>query len=219
MRGCVRTSRLGPDARLRQSIGGCRAQARGSTPPRRRPPAASRRPYRLSDAAHSQVNLGGVAEFRDANSARRGPGFPKRGSIGAGFCAGFEAIFSRPRAQRGFGRVGLRAHVDATRHLRRAMAADVCRGGQPFAFGDVGETTMPQVAQREMTAVSQAVSRKRMRGSTSGETTDCQCRRTRSTTRARRFRLKGRSTGWCLTCSELRSGAASGAMPLARRRS
>jgi len=53
------------------------------------------------------------------------------------------------------------------------MAADVCRGGQPFAFGDVGETTMPQVAQCEMTAVSQAVSRKRMRGSTSGETTDC----------------------------------------------
>ena len=31
------------------------------------------------------------------------------------------------------------------------MAADVCRGGQPFAFGDVGETTMPQVAQCEVT--------------------------------------------------------------------
>jgi hypothetical protein len=33
------------------------------------------------------------------------------------------------------------------------MAADVCRGRQPFAFGDVGETTMPEVAQREVTGV------------------------------------------------------------------
>jgi len=81
---CVRTSRLGPDARLPQSIGGGRAQTRGSTPPRRR------RPYRLSDSARSQVNLGGVAtlsasarqrqETQRSRKPTRQRGVPHRGT-------------------------------------------------------------------------------------------------------------------------------------------
>jgi len=68
-----RTYSASTDARVRLDLPprtGCAAPtahwgvsraSSGSTPPRRQPPTASRRPYRLFDSGRSRVNVGGVA--------------------------------------------------------------------------------------------------------------------------------------------------------------
>ena len=93
---------------------------------------------------HAPVISDRPSVYLAPKGVERSPGFELNS------CAGLEPVFLGSCTQRSLRRVGLRAHIHAAGHLRRAMAADVCRGGEPFAFGDVGEAAMPQVAKGQV---------------------------------------------------------------------